>query len=111
MSHRLFNPGVLASIAVVAPGLALLSAQTPVSAPAATPAAGTKQNWTLRHTPDGYPDLQGVWTNNTLTPLERPKNLGAKEFYTDGELTDLMKKEQARVALNEEEGRPKEPGS
>ena len=87
MSYRLF-----VSIAVVVPALAVLSAQTPASgqtAPGATNAAGAKQPWTLQRTPDGYPDLQGVWTNNTLTPLERPKILGAKEFYTDAELADL----------------------
>ena len=32
-----------------------------------------------------------------------------KEFYTEGELAELMKREQNRVALNEEEGRPTEP--
>ncbi len=29
------------------------------------------KKWTLPHTPDGHPDLQGFWTNATLTPLER----------------------------------------
>ena len=31
-------------------------------------------------TPDGQPDLQGIWTNATLTPLERPKELAGKEW-------------------------------
>ena len=26
-------------------------------------------------TPDGKPDLQGIWTNATITPLERPQNI------------------------------------
>jgi hypothetical protein len=39
--------------------------------PAVTPAAAAK-NWTVPRTPDGKPDLQGNWTNETLTPLERP---------------------------------------
>ncbi len=29
------------------------------------------KTWNLRRTPDGHPDLQGIWTNATLTPLER----------------------------------------
>jgi hypothetical protein len=29
------------------------------------------QNWTQPRTPDGQPDLQGFWTNATLTPMER----------------------------------------
>src|ERR1051325_10602120 len=45
------------------------------------------------------PDLQGIWTNNTVTPLERPKDLGAKEFYTDQELAELTKR--ARAGGNE----------
>ena len=40
-------------------------------------------------TPDGKPDLQGIWSNATVTPLERPKGLGAKEFYTDEEFAKL----------------------
>lgn len=63
------------------------------------------------HTPDGQPDLQGYWTNNTITPLERPKDLGAKEFYTEEELADRIKREQNRLQKNEEDGRPTEPGT
>jgi hypothetical protein len=43
-------------------------------------------------TTDGQPDLQGIWTDNTVTPLERPKRLGSKEFYTDQEFAELMKR-------------------
>ncbi len=32
----------------------------------------------IPHTPDGHPDLQGVWTNATITPLERPAALAGK---------------------------------
>ncbi len=30
-------------------------------------------------TADGQPDISGIWTNDTLTPLERPTRLGDKE--------------------------------
>ena len=33
-------------------------------------------------TPDGQPDISGIWTNDTLTPLERPRELGDKAFYS-----------------------------
>ena len=40
-------------------------------------------------TPWGHPDFQGTWTNATLTPLQRPAELGAKEFYTPAELAEF----------------------
>ncbi|HWW87246.1 MAG TPA: hypothetical protein VNZ26_26795 [Vicinamibacterales bacterium] len=36
-------------------------------------------------TKDGHPDLQGVWNYSSLTPLERPSELGSKEVLTDEE--------------------------
>src|SRR5947209_10440237 len=37
-------------------------------------------------TPDGHPDIQGIWTNATLTPFERPANLRDKAFLTEAEV-------------------------
>ena len=39
-------------------------------------------------TPWGDPDLQGVWANDAVTPLERPAGLGARELLTDEELAE-----------------------
>ncbi len=41
---------------------------------------------------DGQPDLQGVWNFGSNIPLERPGNLGAKEFYTPQEAAENLKK-------------------
>jgi hypothetical protein len=101
-------------IAAAPAALVLLFAAAPASAqtaPAASKAPAATKAWKPARTPDGHPDLQGFWTNNTITPLERPKELGAKEFYSEAEMTELMKKEKNRVALNEEEGRPTEAGT
>jgi hypothetical protein len=55
-----------------------------------TPTAA--KTWAPPRIPDGKPDLQGIWNNATLTPLERPKGLGTKEFYTEQEYAELMKR-------------------
>jgi hypothetical protein len=87
---------LLASTA--APAAAILIAQlAQTPAAAQTPSSATKTTtatkaWTSPHTPDGKPDLQGIWSDNTLTPFERPKGLGSKEFYTDQELAELTKR-------------------
>jgi hypothetical protein len=46
----------------------------------------------ITRTADGHPDLSAVWNARTATPLERPKNLGTKEFYTDGEFEAISKR-------------------
>ena len=43
-------------------------------------------------TADGKPDLQGVWANNTATPLERPKSLHGRAKLTDEEVAALRKR-------------------
>jgi hypothetical protein len=40
-------------------------------------------------TPWGHPDLQGVWTNSTITPLERPAAYAGREFLTEEEARKL----------------------
>ena len=95
MNHNLL-PSAAAALAAAFVFLSL--AQPPVAAQ-------------TQRTPDGQPDLQGYWTNNTITPLERPKGLGAKEFYTEEEATARIKHEGVRLKENEEEGRPTEPGT
>ena len=51
----------------------------------------------------GHPDLQGVWTDQSMTPLERPDSLGLKSTYTPQEIRDL---EQARQTATERAQEP-----
>ena len=64
------------------------------------PAAAQDGDWTLPRTPDGQPDLQGVWANNNATPLERPPEWAGKERLTDEELAELR----AAAALAVDDG-------
>src|SRR5262245_22192501 len=43
-------------------------------------------------TSDGQPDLQGVWTNNGVTPLQRPEAFKDRQFLTDAELDQLKRR-------------------
>ena len=46
-------------------------------------------NYSIPRTIDGHPDLQGVWENNTITPIERPEVFGTKEYLTDEDVDFL----------------------
>ena len=60
-----------------------------LAALSAAPGSAQEGDWTLPRTPDGQPDLQGVWANNNATPLERPAEWAGKERLTDEELAEL----------------------
>src|SRR6266849_5945430 len=48
--------------------------------------------WAVQRTPDGQPDMQGVWVSNSATPLERPKALENRTTLTDEEVAELKKR-------------------
>src|SRR5579859_1352885 len=48
---------------------------------------------TMPRTPDGHPDLQGIWTNATLTPMERPAQFANQPTLTDADATAYEKKD------------------
>lgn len=43
----------------------------------------------------GHPDLQGLWTDRSRTPLERPANLGDKRAYTEAEIAEVVGRAEA----------------
>jgi hypothetical protein len=109
MRNRVFASAGLASFLALGVALAPLAGQSPSAAKGESKNA--TRAWKAGRTPEGVADLQGYWTNNTLTPLERPKSLGSKEFYTDEEIAAAQKKDKERLALNVAEGRPTEQGT
>ncbi len=57
-------------------GLCLAIAAAGFVSPAAAAQQSVKPQWVMPRTPDGHPDLQGHWNNETLTPFERPEGQG-----------------------------------
>ena len=57
-------------------------------APAPTFAQSSTGNGTSPRTPDGRPDLHGVWDFRTVTPLERPERWANKEVLTDEDVAE-----------------------
>jgi hypothetical protein len=55
---------------------------------------------------DGTPDLQGVWTNQTATPMERAAELGTRRAFTDAEAAAISK---AAISAVEADARPSDP--
>ena len=47
------------------------------------------QDYIVPRTPDGQPDLQGLWTNDTITPMERPASLQGRAFLSEDEIYNL----------------------
>src|SRR5712691_8586144 len=92
MTNRFF-----ASISAVTAAIAVLylapapSAGQSVTAAAKAKTTSAAKTWTPPLTPDGHPDLQGIWSNSTLTPLERPSQFKGKEFLTEEEAANYEK--------------------
>ena len=61
----------------------------PQSAAGQDRAAGS---WEAPRTPDGQPDLQGVWLNTSATPFERPDALAGRQFLTEEEVAELSRR-------------------
>ena len=46
-------------------------------------------------TPWGEPDLQGIWTDESDTPLQRPAKYANQEFFTEAQRQELDKERSA----------------
>lgn len=81
--------------------LLVLSACRAQSPPSAAPDATHRTPW-------GDPDLQGIWTDEFQTPLQRPARFAGKEFFTEEERARL---DQRRMEIPRADDRPAPRGS
>ena len=87
---------LLVSIALAAAAISAQSGKLPPGA-----SYGADPSYKVPRTADGHPDLQGVWSNNHVTPVARPTQWKDKEVITDAELHEL----QSIVARNEDQAK------
>jgi len=100
----------LALVGALAAAVGFVSlADAPLGAQGPAASAGSAQAaaWRAPRTAWGHPDLQGVWTNSTTTPLERPKEKGQQEVLSDSEFAELAQ----QTAQNRFVDRPPPPGN
>jgi len=98
---------VLASLSAAGQTSVSKPASVSQKAPIAKSAAVTKHAaWTPSHTADGQPDLEGIWNNSTITPLQRPRDLAGKEIFTPEEAAAYERKTLSDLDTDRRDGNP-----
>ena len=67
--------------------------------------ASAAGDWVVPRTPDGHPDFQGTWTNETITPFERPEDQESPTLT----LEQVQERQGGAVARIERGARPSDP--
>src|SRR5712672_1332634 len=88
---------IAAAVAVISVSIDRISAQAP-SATAPAPAPVLKTPW-------GEPDLQGIWTDESDTALQRSPKYAAQEFFTEAQRAELDKLRSAFLGRDRREQR------
>jgi hypothetical protein len=94
-------------IAVAATAVSALTSMSITPTRAQEPATSASVPRTALITPWGEPDLQGIWTDENDTPLQRAAKYASQEFFTPAQRAEL---DQARAAVLGQDRRAK-PGT
>ena len=93
MHEKLSGATIAVAIAGAAVGIAVSMSVTPASAQ--VPAASAAAPAPALTTPWGEPDLQGIWTDETDTPLQRSPKYADQEFFTEAQRAELDRQRSA----------------
>jgi hypothetical protein len=86
----------LMTTAIASAALGAVAAFSAAPTSGHTEAAGAAATASSPKTPWGEPDLQGIWTDETDTPLQRSPKYANQEFFTEAQREELDK---ARAAM------------
>src|SRR6185503_16356264 len=80
--------------ALIVPAAVMLAALSLSTVVAQSPKARSTNSTgaAIPRTHEGHPDMQGYWTNDTVTPLERPPEFGEKAVISAEEAAAYAKK-------------------
>jgi hypothetical protein len=89
MREKLSAAVIIGAVAAAAGGMVNWASETAASAQAPAASGAAPAPATSLKTVWGEPDLQGIWTDETTTPLQRPAKYANQEFFTDAERAEL----------------------
>src|ERR1700683_2056947 len=89
MRKRFSGSTIMVAIAAVAGSVVISAPTTTASAQAPTASGAMPAPSPSLKTAWGEPDLQGIWTDEPATPLQRPARYANQEFFTEAERVEL----------------------
>ena len=95
MPNQFSRLTLAATVAAAALSIGIAASVTPTSAQAQAPAAAATPSASALKTPWGEPDLQGIWTDEFDTPLQRSPKYANQEFLHRAQRAELDKQRAA----------------
>jgi hypothetical protein len=89
MREKFSDSMMSVAIAVVAGSVVVSAPMTPASAQTSAASGTPPAASSSPKTPWGEPDLQGIWTDETTTPLQRPARYANQEAFSEAERAEL----------------------